>query len=591
MLLYPAYGASLRRWTPLALGAKLKIWSQPSSLAPGTWLDTILTMGTGGYGIADFAGSGSTRPYLDTSPMTSRWCPHYDGSNDFVASTSTVNDIIDTADGDKYHRIMVVQPEIVAGAQAVNAYLNCGIVSDAAGWLGTFLRDMGAGQYQVQGFQYDGASKVAAPAVTLDVGRGPIVIDQWYDGVNLHCAVYYNGVWTTATVASGAIAGSATLRMAVSSAGAMFFGGMIYEVICCVGNLTGAEQTDLREFCIAGWSANTPAIRYQATVAKAWGNLEAGGTLPLAPAKSPTAMQVFDTDAAVLDVRAYQNTVALANTYALGGIMRGAAGVTAPDTECVAIGPVAGAVTYRTGPISVGGAGTRRVFLIDGPKTGAVGTAVSEAWLPVSATTAHVTQAALPRIVLFTDSIGNGSSDPADYNAMRGLPTLLRQALVGTHVIYIDGTGGSSLAFDGYSATAGVIDGGAALALRNAWKAKIAALGLGAADYVIMMRGTNDMAAGELASDVEVAVDQWVTDAIASVAGSTILLQTIIRRLAYEGTTAPGYRTAVEDVGTARAVGVINGLAVYTAADLGADGIHPLISKEGQHVAALVAAL
>lgn len=549
-----AGGAAL--WTPAALGAKLKIWARPSTLSSGTYLDAVTSWATGGYGIAAFAGAGSARPYLDTAPMlASSWVQHFDGSNDFVASTSVVNDIIETTNGDRYRRMMVAYVESVSGTHATNAWTNCGIVSDAAGWLGTHLRDMTGGQYRVQGFQYAGAAKVATPDITLDCGKGPIVIDQWYDGTNLNCAVYYNGTWTTATpVASAAISGSAALRMGVSSAGAAFFGGMICEVVAYAGDMADADVTLARDYLIRQWQAAAPVSRYQATTAKAWGNTEAGGTLPLAPAFSSASMQVLETDSSDIDVRAYQNAASLSDSYPLGSIMRGDTGTTAPTTEIAAVGPASSAITYRTGQVALGGTGSRRVFAVSGPKTGSTGTMVSEVWVRAGATTTHVTQ-------------------PSD------------------RVVYVDGYGGATAAADGYSATAGVIDGGAAAALRTAYMAKIAALSLGANDTVIMMRGTNDMAAGTAASDFQVGVDQWWQDVTASVTGSTIILGQIVRRTAYEASTAPGYRTAVSTVGTARSVAVIAGLAIYAVGDLGADGTHPLIAKQGQHVTAIMAAL
>lgn len=539
-------------WSPTLLGSKLKIWTQPSTLAAGEYLSNITTpgIGAGGLGISDFIGAGGL-PYLDRSPFTAQWVPHFDGVNEFAASSSTVGDLAGVSD--RYRIMTACYVEVVNGVSAT-VWQNCALIKASAFW-GLHFKDVGGGLYRVFGYHHDGAVKAASPAVDLTLGVGPILVDWWYDGTNINCAVWNGSTWTTATpVAAGAL-GSPTdiLTMGVSFSGT-YWGGMPYEILGLDADLTTAERDSARAYLLNRWQASNPAVRYQATTAKAWGNAQNGGTLPLAPAFSSVSMQVFETDSADIDVRAYQNTVALTEHYGDGAIMRGPTGAVAPDTAIAHVGPYTAAVDYRTGAVTLGGSGSRRIFVCCSPKAGEVGTMTSEVHLRASATTTHETQ-------------------PTD------------------RVVYIDGVGGQALALDGYSATGGVIDGGAAATARTAWMAKIAALSFGAGDTVYFAMGTNDLGSGTLASNYQVALDQWWQDATASVGGATIILQSIIIRPALEATTAPGYRTAVSNVATARSCAYVNGFSIYVAGDLSADNVHPQLLKQPQHVTAIMAAL
>jgi lysophospholipase L1-like esterase len=182
--------------------------------------------------------------------------------------------------------------------------------------------------------------------------------------------------------------------------------------------------------------------------------------------------------------------------------------------------------------------------------------------------------------------------------------TWLRAGATTTHetpgtarIVTVEGQAGQALALDGYSATGGVIDGGAAATARAAFVTRITnyvtSYSLGSASLVLwFMMGTNDMGAGTLSSNFQVALDQWVTDmrSIAAINTCPIVIQSITRRTAYEGTTAPGYRTAANTVASARSLTYVNGLTIYADGDL-SDGVHAKITAQPQHVTQIMSTL
>lgn len=250
---------------------------------------------------------------------------------------------------------------------------------------------------------------------------------------------------------------------------------------------------------------------------------------------SEHCMHVFDTDATSIKIYRYISSTVADSEFACGTILTGSVGARYGTTFVCRLTAPDGTTGARTTQHSLP-SGTKRVFVIGGAQSGSIGQ--------------HVQTVSFPA----------GSS-----------VTQINEPSTGT--VVVDGYGSKRLSHDGYVASGGVLSAaGGDVTLRANYQSRIAKL---APTEVYFCIGTNDLSVGVLNTDFQVSVDAWVTDTLAAAPGARIVLQSIFRRPALEATTAPGFRTAVSNVATARSLTYVDGLAILGASDMGSDSLHP----------------
>jgi hypothetical protein len=550
-------GGRRRKEAPnVVLGSALKMWIRPETSGMGDFLASAAVLGAGGLTVADFSRIGGTM-YADRTPFAAQKTVHLDETSFYTTATQFGSVIGASKEWRRMSVLMVERVDPTSNNNDAAVGNNTAEISDAGGYHGVYLRSMGAGQYRVQCYQWDGALRCVSVPVSYDEGSGPIIVDAWYDGAQLNLSVYYAGTWTTATplTCGGAQETNTVLRLGVGWASGKLWSGMLPESLHSDANMTTGERDALRAWLINRHQATAPAKRFISSLAKAWGNTRDGGTV-LAPDYGGHSMQVFETDSVDADVRLYQLSTGL-DDYMRAAILRGASGAVAPNAEILEPQSYPITTDFRT-PVTIGGSSSRRLFLVGSPYGS--NQRIAETWLRAGATTTHVTP-------------------PTD------------------RVVSIDGQGGWALANDGYSATAGVIDGGAQAVLRAAYLARITAYvsnySLGSGSLLIWFGlGVNDLLSGTSAANFQVALDRWVTDirSIAAIATCPVVIQSITRLNAYEATSAPIFRSAAFAVAAARSLTYVDGLPIYATSDL-SDGVHPLESKQPQHVTQIMALL
>jgi Concanavalin A-like lectin/glucanases superfamily len=144
-----------------------------------------------GSNLSIFQGTNANNPTIVTGAGAYL---DFDGTNDDLVSGYSISSIITATAWEAY---VVLKVDAVNTANA-NFDANDVVIGDNGYW-GIALKSMGAGLYQVQVGQYDGAYKHATVAITLNAWH---VIHAYFDGTNIN--VELNGV-PEPPAASGAV--------------------------------------------------------------------------------------------------------------------------------------------------------------------------------------------------------------------------------------------------------------------------------------------------------------------------------------------------------------------------------------------------
>lgn len=176
-----------------------------------TWTGALYTLTSGTISsLHDQSGAGRNsgqpgasglRPALTNAGVSNRACASFDGTNDYLVTTATMDDFIDAGAG------YIISSAIIdtIGTNAANTWQNDAIWADSGSIVGVHLKSANT----IHGYNFDGTDDKTTEAVSTGTA---IVVEWWHSGGNVNCRV--NG-GTTQTVASG---------NSTSLTGTMYFG-------------------------------------------------------------------------------------------------------------------------------------------------------------------------------------------------------------------------------------------------------------------------------------------------------------------------------------------------------------------------------
>lgn len=520
-------------WTPSMLGSALTIWEDQT-----TWAGSpIATANSRSPGVVNFSAAGAAQPSAATVnglPVAS-----FDGVNNDLSSSSLLSAAITAA---AYTRFVVYQPGVITTNFAdAAAYSNSMLVGDAgsAEW-GPHLQGNSLAVYRHQAYHWDGAAKVAGVSgIPFNLGVS-IVEECHYDGTTISATV----AGQVATQAAGNVAaiGGGTQILHIGSPAK--YPGKVCEVIVMNRLATATERAQCINYLTQKWSGVWvyPLTSYT----NVRGNSE----------NSPQTEYLFQSNAAFTAYRTAAQRVRVMwkedllglGGYAAAGIMRddGMGGVYGA-TEVATLTTNGTVGFFDSGWVTIGGSGTRDVYVMSGCRSGA--------------TSAKVVAVIFDDYAWQTTVQGQGTKD-----------------------ICFDCVGGQKLSDDAPTSFS------ALMTRFSAYDAKNPVGGI----YFAM--GRNDYTAAPTGSATfQTNAAAWLS-AVRALGGRfatcKIVMQSLISVGSGEGANSAAYRTALQNVVTAAAdpnTTYKDGSAIYSAADVNGDNVHPnTTSIQGQHRDAIV---
>ncbi len=234
----PAHLAGLTLWLDAGIGVtavsdRVTLWADRS--------------GNG----RDASAAGGNRPYYRTTDLIGmQRAVYFDGTGTLMAIAGvTLADIIDADE----HSVFVVFEATTLAAKDATRYDNAGILAGGGAFWGLAVADNGATEETI-GFNWDGNSdsvdvEFAAantPTYTQFLHGGGLLTAGNYNGKNSYGGAASSGSTTDLTN---------TPQLGASHDGAVFFNGLIGEIIVYDRQLGPLEITQVRNYLRTKWGA------------------------------------------------------------------------------------------------------------------------------------------------------------------------------------------------------------------------------------------------------------------------------------------------------------------------------------------------